>query len=47
MPFDIEKMETILSERAKCGFQGWSVCVTEFEMKEIIAEIKEYRKEMS
>jgi hypothetical protein len=42
--FNIEKMETILSERAKCGFSGWNICITEKEMKEIIAEIKEYRR---
>lgn len=37
-------MENILITRAKHGFSGWSVCVTEAEMMDIIAELKESRR---
>ena len=41
--FDIQKMQRLLEERAKMGFGGWTVCITESEMVQIIAELEKAR----
>lgn len=41
--FNIKKMENLLEERAKMGFSGWTICISEAEMREIIKELKQVR----